>query len=387
MLAKNSSTLVIFLAVSTILCSAYYLKPPRHLLPKDRETYKIPLDADSYLDKWRDVIKPYKPYMQATIKPLVLAGFKVTDALLQKFAAIVALHNFMPEHIAEIKAIAELSDIDYPTMLAYNLVYEYFAFCTSTITEDADGNIIHGRNLDYDFTTEMGPLFVDGLFTRNGTVVHRAAFLVGYIGHSTGMAEGKFAVSINQRRTPNGNVHDNIFEMLDRGGIPVTWLTRAVLENAVSWQDALAMLNTTKIAAPVYYILSGTKHNEGVIISRGRETVDDIEFLDCNGSEQKWLLVQTNIDRNYPYKDYRKEKTTERILEIGRESIKASNLYEKVLSLYPTFNKITIFLNVMSAQSGFFNTTYVYQTCFCFNFIVYSWTCLLYTSPSPRDQA
>jgi hypothetical protein len=352
---------VIFIALNLPeQSSVTAFKPPLRLLPKERQAFTIPLDANSYKEKWRDVIKEYKPFMQATIKPLVLSAMNVNDALLKKFANLVSFYSYMPEFIAEIKAIAELSEIDYPTILAYNLVYEYFAYCTSTITQDANGNILHGRNLDYDFTKEMGPLFVDANFTRNGTLVHQATFLVGYVGHTTGMRRGKFAISVNQRKTLNGSINDNIFEMFHRGAMPMSWLVRRTLENATSWTEAVDLLSNKTLAAPVYFIVSGTRSDEGVIISRGRESVHDIEYLDIGGMEDKWLLVQTNSDRDWPYKEYRKEMATKRIKEIGKTNINAENLFSKVLNIYPNFNSLTIFVNVMSAQSGIYNTTFVF---------------------------
>jgi len=34
-------------------------------------------------------------------------------------------------------------------LAAINLMYELTVFCTSILAEDSDGNVYHGRNLDY----------------------------------------------------------------------------------------------------------------------------------------------------------------------------------------------------------------------------------------------
>jgi len=49
------------------------------------------------------------------------------------------------------------------------------------------------------------------------------------------------------------------------------------------------MFSTTPIIAPVYYIVSGTKKDEGVILARDRDTVDEVTTL--NSSKKVWCLV------------------------------------------------------------------------------------------------
>ena len=45
-----------------------------------------------------------------------------------------------------------------------------FRFCTSIVTTQADGKIIHGRNLDYNFPDYLRNLTVRAEFYRNNTV-------------------------------------------------------------------------------------------------------------------------------------------------------------------------------------------------------------------------
>ena len=43
-------------------------------------------------------------------------------------------------------------------------------FCTSIVTSQANGQIIHGRNLDYDFPEYLQNLAYMAKYYRNGTV-------------------------------------------------------------------------------------------------------------------------------------------------------------------------------------------------------------------------
>lgn len=36
-----------------------------------------------------------------------------------------------------------------------NIIYELDSYCTSIIAKQADGKIIHGRNLDFDFAPQL----------------------------------------------------------------------------------------------------------------------------------------------------------------------------------------------------------------------------------------
>ena len=68
------------------------------------------------------------------------------------------LHLFIPQGNAidkvpypyneEITGIAEALDVPVGDILACNIFYELEKFCTSIVTQDEQGNVYHGRNLD-----------------------------------------------------------------------------------------------------------------------------------------------------------------------------------------------------------------------------------------------
>ena len=42
-----------------------------------------------------------------------------------------------------------LSDSSLGEIVLYNIFYEIFTLCTSIVAQDQNGNILHGRNLDF----------------------------------------------------------------------------------------------------------------------------------------------------------------------------------------------------------------------------------------------
>jgi acid ceramidase len=54
------------------------------------------------------------------------------------------------------------------------------------------------------------------------------------------------------------------------------FLTRDTLEKATSYSEAVDMLANTRMLAPAYFILGGTKSGEGCVITRSLEKALDI---------------------------------------------------------------------------------------------------------------
>ena len=68
-----------------------------------------------------------------------------------------------------------------------------------------------------------------------------------------------------------------------------------VLTHARSYDEALDMLNKHYLAAPVYYILAGSKPNEGAVITRDRSILVNLWQLNVSASvPDSWYLLETN---------------------------------------------------------------------------------------------
>lgn len=65
--------------------------------------------------------------------------------------------------------------------------------------------------------------------------------------------------------------------------------------------EAVETLRTVILIAPVYYIIAGSGHNEGAVITRARDKCLDLWLLDSGNSSrgnntllQQWYLLETN---------------------------------------------------------------------------------------------
>jgi len=83
--------------------------------------------------------------------------------------------------------------------LFLNYIYELQAYCTSIVARQADGTIIHGRNLDFDEADAMRDITFIAQYVKDGEVLFNAVQFAGTIGIYTGVREGGFSVSENNR--------------------------------------------------------------------------------------------------------------------------------------------------------------------------------------------
>jgi len=60
----------------------------------------------------------------------------------------------------------------------------------------------------------------------------------------------------------------NLVDMIKEGALPVHFLIERALTETNSFDDAVKLANETAIITPAYYIIGGTKGNEGVVIER-----------------------------------------------------------------------------------------------------------------------
>ena len=92
--------------------------------------------------------------------------------------------------------------IDSPDMTTSELVfanclYELQSFCTSIVASQADGTIVHGRVMDFDYNEYLRSIAYKAKFVRGEEHVYDAVLFGGTVGIYTGMKPNAFSVSIN----------------------------------------------------------------------------------------------------------------------------------------------------------------------------------------------
>lgn len=80
-----------------------------------------------------------------------------------------------------------------------NFLYELESWCTSIVAKQPDGQIIHSRNLDFDFADNMRKMTYRAKFTKGGKYSYDAVMFGATIGTYTGFKKGAYSISENQR--------------------------------------------------------------------------------------------------------------------------------------------------------------------------------------------
>uniref|UniRef100_A0A2I3MBA1 ceramidase n=1 Tax=Papio anubis TaxID=9555 RepID=A0A2I3MBA1_PAPAN len=135
----------------------------------------------------------------------------------------------------------------------------------------------------------------------------------------------------------------------------IGFLTRTVLENSTSYEEAKNILTKTKILAPAYFILGGNQSGEGCVITRDRKESLDVYELDAK--QGRWYVVQTNYDRwkNPFFLDDRRTPAKMCLNRTTQENISFENMYD-VLSTKPVLNKLTVFTTLIDVTKDQFET-------------------------------
>nr|6DY3_B Chain B, N-acylethanolamine-hydrolyzing acid amidase beta-subunit [Caenorhabditis elegans]6DY3_D Chain D, N-acylethanolamine-hydrolyzing acid amidase beta-subunit [Caenorhabditis elegans]6DY3_F Chain F, N-acylethanolamine-hydrolyzing acid amidase beta-subunit [Caenorhabditis elegans]6DY3_H Chain H, N-acylethanolamine-hydrolyzing acid amidase beta-subunit [Caenorhabditis elegans] len=215
--------------------------------------------------------------------------------------------------------------------------------CTSIVAQNSAGQIIHGRNLDYDMTELLKNITIHVDFVRNGTIQYSGLTFALYNGVLTGQRPGEYSVSLNARYS--GAYIDNILmEFYTKFKRPVSFFIRDVLENQATYTEAVDAFSRTHLFSPSYIIVAGIKKNEGVVISRNRWSAANVYPLNVDANQ--WFLVETNFDNWKKQGDDRRITAIQKLKELGRRNFDEKSMVE-VLSTVPVRNNLTVFSTVM----------------------------------------
>ncbi|KAF6083710.1 N-acylsphingosine amidohydrolase 1 [Phyllostomus discolor] len=380
----RSSLTFVFLTVAVTWAVAQHAPPwtedcRKSTYPPSGPTYRGPvpwytinLDLPPY-KRWHDLLTDKASSLKIIMNSLkdVVNAFvpsgKIMQIVDQKLPGL--LGNFPGPYEEEMKGIADVTGIPLGEIISFNIFYEFFTICTSIIAEDKKGHLIHGRNMDFGIflgwninnntwvvTEALKPLTVNLDFRRNNKTVFKASSFAGYVGMLTGFKPGLFSLTLNERFSTNGGYMGVIEWILGKkDAMWIGFITRAVLENSTSYEEARNILIKTKILAPAYFILGGNKTGEGCVITRDRKKCLDVHELDPE--QGRWYVVETNYDRwkNPFFLDDRRTAAKMCLNHTTQDKISIPTIYD-ILSTKPVLNKLTVFTTLMDVAKGQFET-------------------------------
>uniref|UniRef100_A0A667GEQ2 Acid ceramidase n=1 Tax=Lynx canadensis TaxID=61383 RepID=A0A667GEQ2_LYNCA len=349
-------TFVLLTVVAT--CAVAQNAPPwtedcrKSTYPPSGPTYRGPVPWYTInLDlpyRWHELMADKAPALKVIMNSLknMINAFvpsgKIIQIVDQKLPGL--LGNFPGPYEEEMKGIAAVTDIPL-------------------------GHLLHGRNLDFGIflgwninnntwvvTEQLKPLTVNLDFQRNNKTVFKASSFAGYVGMLTGFKPGLFSLTLNERFGVNGGYMGIIEWILGKkDAMWIGFITRSVLENSTSYEEAKNVLTKTKILAPAYFILGGNKSGEGCVITRDR--TQSLDVYELNPKQDRWYVLQTNYDRwKSPFfLDDRRTPAKMCLNRTTQENISFATIYD-VLSTKPVLNKLTVFTTLMDVTKGQYET-------------------------------
>lgn len=258
-----------------------------------------------------------------------------------------------PEAYWAMQSLATIIDRPLWQTLLVNSVVDITSFCTSVVGRMSDGEVIHGRNLDFDFPTVLQTLVHHVYIRLNGRIIGEGACIAGYIGFYTGLRYNAFTVSYNVRLYPHTDMTEiakNIEREWEVGVMPAQQAIQQALLYNTSYTDAVDFLSSQKINAPCYIILAGNSavsmsQNEGIVLTREPYALNHTTSLDAD----HWYAIQTNTDW-WLVPDERYSATVGYLEQLGQERLTMDTLVTDVLNQTGVLQSITIFTASMSAQ-------------------------------------
>jgi len=258
-------------------------------------------------------------------------------------------------------------------IIILNAAYELLGLCTSIVAQDTQGNVYHGRNLDFglglafnfsDFqwglTEVLRPILFNAEMMQNNQTLYKATFFAGYIGVLTGVRKQAMTITVDSRFDDNYDKY--LLDWFLNQDDPDQWLTfttRHAMENYNSYDSALNYLSKVSYIGPAYIIIGGNQVNQGSVITLGpNSTLVDVwsipNGLPANDSTvTPWYVLETNYDHwnQPPWFDDRRYPAEDCMNEIGSANINLPNLYN-VLDGLPNRNRLTTYTALMNCEEG-----------------------------------
>jgi len=317
-----------------------------------------------YKERWARVIDDYYPQFIDFVGQLNISD-KAQNLLklLDKFDyPLIAAYN--KEYAQEIKALTEYANISFTEGVVLNFIYDIAAQCTSIVLQDPEGNIYHGRNLDFPYAPYLANMTFHGRYFRDGKLLYEAVSIVGYLGVLTGIKPGAYSFSIDMYEIPGDTTHihniTNLFgglTQLLRRKLSPAYVVRKGFENTEDYESFVKYLRETDTLSRAFYIVAGTKPGQGTVITKFRNHVQNQTSLDVE--KGRWHVVQSNYkgDIPDPADDNRATAGRDFLNKIGANNMSLQSLFDDVMSVYPLFNNETFYTSIMQPSIGYFNTT------------------------------
>ncbi len=298
------------------------------------KTFDINLGGSAE-EKWGPIVKHFEPQ----IDELKNTMNKICDSYIGGFTETIlrtAIANATNSilYLDELKYLSEKLGIQFHRLVFTQLIYEMSSACT-IVSDKINNERIIFRTMDWELPV-LKKFTFNGNFYRDGKLIYKATCWLGCMGIYTACNSNYF-IGINYRRLSQINTYNimkNIYSIINMNW-PVSYLTRFIFENSLSYPDALDTLKTKQIISPVYYTI--INENDCIVINRSPTGIDNlyknINIVQCNNDFDKTEpdIMLSNQRRNLGNKILSNKPTQ-------------NEFYEK-LSKNPIINTTTIYMS------------------------------------------
>ncbi|HOO57422.1 MAG TPA: C45 family autoproteolytic acyltransferase/hydrolase [bacterium] len=214
-----------------------------------------------------------------------LFGASVDD--IRKSAKLLE-SNIPDEYIQEMKGVAEGSGIDYEKILMSNIFLDVVSAhwvgvgpqCSNFIAlpeATRDGNIVHGRNLDWSADPDLAKLNTVFIYNPRGGITFLALGWPSIVGTLTGMNAEKMTVGEMTSVTSDATLN----------GTPIMIQLRMLIERSHNLDEAYSILKDTPRTTGYNVVVADGKTADAFF---AEQSASDI----FRGSAKKGLIYHTN---------------------------------------------------------------------------------------------
>ena len=229
--------------------------------------YSVEIDLNRKAECRWEVIEQYKEEAK------LLVDYYISEIRDYSSLYKLPLHAYSNIYIKdefrrELRGMSKVLNIPYSDLLLVNLFYDLLKlilspsqllFGCSGFVVDRTGGPVHARNMDWDSDGySMKAFSLHQKFVKDGECVFEAIGWPGYNACISGMASGRFSLTLNAVSSKKSVALKT----------PVTYLLRDVLQNTESWEAAKCQLEAVPVFSDCLLLLSGTKQGEVVVIER-----------------------------------------------------------------------------------------------------------------------
>jgi len=374
--------LIVYLILANVLGGTSWIN---NKILQEKNAERRPVKVKEYVmnldlpanERWNDIAADFKDKTQDMVNYLTQFIPTWTIPIVEDIGH--SIEKFFPEeYVDEMKGFAKATGIDEGMVVILNMAYQLSSLgqncstdnttgpgcdddgppglCTSTVFNGMDDKIYLARNLDWNFPDTLLDCVINVDYQAKNNTVYKGTTLAGFVGIMNGVRPGGYAVSMNARNH-GGNILPNFFELLAVGARTPTQNLRHTLATEQSYDAAVSKLKADRLANDVYYIVGGTKKDEGVVISRGRNM--DVDAWAVNSSEVNgWYRLQTNYDHwePVPDSDNRRDPGNENMQKVGQKHANLTSIWSDVLTIWPTYNPHTDWTSLLCPETGQLDT-------------------------------